>query len=522
MYLNLLINMAQLHTINVTADFVRKALTERSTKFELSPDGRKVRWKGGRSVTRTSSSGGGSSNERTGVDTPDRLSPRKRPKLSHRDSHRSGNSNPQAKSARAQTENNKFVYTPLFFHKDSTDGTESSSEEEEDSEESPYPIPLAGDSSGMTSSGVRTTSTKRKKNQDDGPIIFYNNARFCTDLSGDRKTTGNTNAPPYTTLTSMPVGQPQQPTATTTYERRGPLAKAAELPEPMDIGDNPIPASMELTFPPRSPLESQKKSIEPIALEVTGIGGVWPADNFAIAVESRHARIDQDSAPSVDDPAPTKRIPEQFARILKESGAGHKLRSAMHKQQIVVTNVKELPPSELPPALGFPFGEDSTGDDESDVDDEMSVSPESPHVFPPSAAPQPVELHYTSSDGEDDEDESDDESDDGSLDLLAAARQLDPEAIREQEREYDANMAERLAEEIPAGSSAATAGGGSGFASPDESGMNREEYQRAVREARARPGSLQRSKMTDSMKVQELPQSDAASSEGDSEDKADE
>ncbi|KAK4498475.1 hypothetical protein PRZ48_011133 [Zasmidium cellare] len=510
-YLNLLINMAQLHTINVTVDFVRKALTEMSTKFELSNDGRKVRWKGGKSVTRGSSSGGGSS--RNGVDTPDRISPRKRPKLAHRDSHRSGNSQVQAgasKSTRIQAENSKLMYTPLFFHKDSTDGSMSSSEEEDDSEESPYPMPLAGDSSGMTSSGIRTTSTKRKKKQEDGPIIFYNNARFCTDLSGERKAIGNTNAPPYTTVTSTPVGQPPKPTTVGLYEKRGPLAETAELPEPMDIGDNPIPASMELSFPPRSPMESQKRKFDPIEMEVSGIGGVWPADNFAIAVESHHARVDQSSAPTVEDNAPKKRIPEKFARILKEAGPGHKVRGAMHKHRIVATNVRKLPPSQLPPALGFPFGEESTGDDESDVDDEMSISPESPHAFPPSAAPQPVELHYTSSDEESDED--DDFSDDGSLDLLAAARQVDPDAIREQEREYDANMAEKWAEEIPAGSSAATAGGGSGFASPAND-MNREDYQRAVKEARARPADLKRAKTTDSMKVQKPAESSGEDSD---------
>jgi hypothetical protein len=58
------------------------------------------------------------------------------------------------------------------------------------------------------------------------------------------------------------------------------------------------------------------------------------------------------------------------------------------------------------------------------------------------------------------------DSDDGSVDLLATARQQDPTAVRASEREYDAALADRLAEEIPAGSSAATAGGGSGFNSP--------------------------------------------------------
>ncbi|KAG7419726.1 Frequency clock protein [Fusarium oxysporum f. sp. rapae] len=46
-YLNLLYNLAQLHLINVTPDFVRSAIAEISTKFQLSPDGHKIRWRGG-------------------------------------------------------------------------------------------------------------------------------------------------------------------------------------------------------------------------------------------------------------------------------------------------------------------------------------------------------------------------------------------------------------------------------------------------------------------------------------------
>ena len=60
-----------------------------------------------------------------------------------------------------------------------------------------------------------------------------------------------------------------------------------------------------------------------------------------------------------------------------------------------------------------------------------------------------------------------DQSDSGSGPTLATARTLDPVTIRASEREYDSNMASRLTEEIPAGNSAAAAGGGSGFNSPD-------------------------------------------------------
>ncbi|KAA8566554.1 hypothetical protein EYC84_009104 [Monilinia fructicola] len=60
-YLNLLINMAQLHIINVTPDFIRSAVTELSKKLQISPDGKKLRWRGGTKGTRLSSDSGGSS-----------------------------------------------------------------------------------------------------------------------------------------------------------------------------------------------------------------------------------------------------------------------------------------------------------------------------------------------------------------------------------------------------------------------------------------------------------------------------
>jgi hypothetical protein len=44
-YLNLLVNMAELHTMNVTRDFIRKAVSELSGHYIISTDGQKVRWK---------------------------------------------------------------------------------------------------------------------------------------------------------------------------------------------------------------------------------------------------------------------------------------------------------------------------------------------------------------------------------------------------------------------------------------------------------------------------------------------
>lgn len=524
-YLNFLINMAQLHTINVTAEFVRKALGDYSNKFEISQDRRKVRWKGGRSVTRNSSSGGGSSNERASDETPDQQSPRKRVKLNHTGSAQSNATrgvSVHGLGGRVRSESNKHMYTPLFHHKDSTDDTDnSSSEAEQDSEESPPYSGALNDSSGMTSSGIRTSSgvpapaVKKKQKRDDGPIIFYNNARFCTDLSGERKPKGpqgNRDGPLYTTTSSMPVGQPVGK-STKALERRGPLAQASNLPEPMDLSDNPIPESMEISFPPDSPTKSaSSKGQEPIDLEVTGIGGVWPADNFSISVRSQHA-ITQSQVIDPSRQVETKSLPPRVAQILEKSGITPKTHAIVDKH-FVASAVRGLPPSELPEALNYMPFEDESLEDDSDDEDDASEAPSSPGAYPPATAPQRVDFQYALSDDEDeDSEDEDDEDDDGEVDFLAAARQMDPQAVLEKEREYDANMAERLAEDIPAGSSAATAGGGSGFASP-ASGVNKEEARRAMREARAKAALLKRTETSDSLEQNQSPSDDDDGDEG--------
>ena len=108
----------------------------------------------------------------------------------------------------------------------------------------------------------------------------------------------------------------------------------------------------------------------------------------------------------------------------------------------------------------MPFDNESEIGDDSEEEESDSEPSEPPGALPPSTAPQPVELHYASDSEEESEDEDDDdEESDGEIDFLAAARVAQPELVRRQEREYEANMAERLADEVLVGSSAATAGG---------------------------------------------------------------
>lgn len=64
-YLNLLCNLAQLHMVNVTPSFVRLAVSEISTNFQLSPDGNRIRWRGGSEGTRFSSDSSGNNSQRS-------------------------------------------------------------------------------------------------------------------------------------------------------------------------------------------------------------------------------------------------------------------------------------------------------------------------------------------------------------------------------------------------------------------------------------------------------------------------
>ncbi|KAK5117204.1 hypothetical protein LTR85_008972 [Meristemomyces frigidus] len=510
-YLNLLIGMAQLHTVNVTTDFVTKALSDYSDKFELSQDGRKVRWKGGCRLSRTSSSGG-SSVDQTEENGDDAQSPRKRVKLSHGMDSRSNAQIPGGATQRSQAESKKFLYTPMFSHKERTEDADGSSLSEDSTMSSPFTGAGDSDVAGQSCSGARAAVTK-KRQHDDGPIIFYNNARFCTDLSGERKPHGNFSAPQYSKISAQPIGA-SQVAVSSVSEMRGPLATASDLPEPMDLGDNPIPNSMELAFTQDSPgVDGSNTERKPVDFEVTGIGGVWPTDNFAIDVETRHVCVDGPASTSVASVPFSRSLPPKLAQTL--NGRDARRESQVHIcEQTIASRWTELLPSALPPALGYmDIDEDSTSeDDSSDGEGDISPSSNSHGAYPPVTAPQPVQMNFAESDedgGGDDDDDSD-VSSDASLDLLAAAREIDPEAIRAREREYDANMADRLAEEIQAGSSAATAGGGSGFASP-ASGVGSTEYQRAINSARAvRLSGIRRASSGDSLIVHGLESSSSS------------
>jgi hypothetical protein len=478
-YLNLLINMAQLHTLNVTPEFVKDALHEYSSHLEISRDGRKVRWKGGFNVTKHS---GDSSSEHWSGASPNETgsaSPFKRMKTGT-----SGASSDMLDESGArrlarvqrEKEKNKFAYKPLFFHKDDSENEDDfyGFDAESSANYSYQPQPT-GNSSGFSSSVMQSSSSKPCR-RDDGPMIFYTKAKFCTDLSGDRNGAFLAMPGNYQPITTQPLGATQNSSSQTKTsldlaEPRGPLDSTT----PMDVDS--ISASRtgssgdDLGFSPEALRDdSGNASPELMDFEASGLGGVQPEDNFSIHVRRSQVL----GAPShVAARRWSNLYPKAIQDALNSKQSSPEVEPArsdpqrLIEQTILSASRKNLPRSALPPASFLPLDSCSSGDVDSDLASDASSEPDSDSDSGgPATAMQILNIAPVASDVSEGSESDYEDSDDGSVDLLATARQQDPTAVRASEREYDAALADRLAEEIPAGSSAATAGGGSGFNSP--------------------------------------------------------
>ena len=486
-YLNLLINMAQLHTLNVTPAFVKDSVTEFSSMFELSHDGRKIRWRGGPNATLSSN---GSSSEYQSNDSYD-IHANSRSPAKYLKTGGSGSTDPPPNSERAakrllrlekEKERNKFSYTPLFFHKDESDDEDDSyGLDMGSSSNSPFQLHQAGDSSGFGSSAMQSSSSKRRRNE--GPMIFYSKAKFCTDLTGDTRGIASHTPDTYQNITNHPIGVPALRSAPSTRplhdlaEPRGPLDTTTLMDIDSNSGRQTLSSSDDMGFSPATLKDDNgTDDSDPMDFEASGLGGVQPDDNFSISVRRSHLQMTPGahSTSRRRSQLYPKRIAEALGQRASLSGPSSPKQQSVIKEEILSASRTKLPNSSLPPASFLPFDSTSSGDVDSDLESNVSSNPCSTSSSEKIAATtlQPLNLSPTrreadvSSSGEYSSEEDNNESEDGSIDLLATARQMDPRTIIASEREYDAALADRLAEEIPAGSSAATAGGGSGFNSP--------------------------------------------------------
>lgn len=399
-YLNLLCSLAQLHMINVTPDFVRAAVSEMSTKFQLSPDGRKIRWRGGSEGTKLTSESSIDSSEMSerpsGSDTKASRNLKRKRQIIGRstgDFGRSSKDNskfgPQVSSS-----SDSFHYKPLFVRQDSSNGiaslndTLSSFGPVEDSNlgESRY------DHSG-------SGSWNRKKRRRDGAVIYYGGAPFCTDLSGDP---GDVSPTAYMmssgqdASTSLP--QPHRPLY---RSPSGSNIGIRPLSHPMPLASSVAPMEIDHEEePPGFATDSGDETADPDIefswsdepqylevhpLEPCGLGGVLPDDHFMVVVTTKRPKGDAAGATTkYSEGTWTQTTDNIIARlaVMSTSSPASQLarpssRCSTPGVEIEYTSgrIKRLTPVPLPPPVIFfpPF----SSDDSYDYEDMSSSEPQS-------------------------------------------------------------------------------------------------------------------------------------------------
>lgn len=300
-HLNLLCNLAQLHIVNVTPDYIRQAVSERSAKFQLSRDGRKIRWRGGTEGTKFSSDSSGDSSQRSpeteGTDGSNEDGQRKRQKTSAQTSAHS--SKGQTKLGPQTSASSKsFHYKPMFVHNQSSSAD--TSMDETGSQASYGAVENSNLNSRSTGFVSGSGSSPRKKRRRDGGIIYYTGAPFCLDLSGDP---GDTS--PTTHLTSS--GQEQE-TSQANEEKPNfvrtesgsslPYRPLVDIPQNTGL-DGALEEEYVMDEGDMSDVEEygfcwcehpERPQLNPLqaCLEPCGLGGITPEDHFAVLVLTRH------------------------------------------------------------------------------------------------------------------------------------------------------------------------------------------------------------------------------------------
>jgi hypothetical protein len=425
-YINLLSSMAQLHMLNVTPDFILQAVTEKSTKFQVSPDRRKIRWRGSRNGTKFSSDSSGESSQRSPLteDTDGSNEDGQRKKFktyagAAKSVHSSKNASGSGKQASASSDS--FHYKPLFVHQSSSNDTSwagsgsPASYVVEDSN--------LGNTSGWGASGSGS-SNQRRKRKHDGAVIYYSGAPFCTDFSGDSgdmspaahmgssaremlDDDADTNRPVvFRSLSGSSIPFRPITDRLEAIEEHGNTGMADQPPE-LETDDGDTESDIDAEFPWSSEDERADHVSSAIALDACGLGGVLPEDHFAVHVTTRRTVIihaETDSAGSGRHSSTTSRdSADSIVARLAQVATNSPVRRLSLQRNISTAieieylqgRIKIMQPAVLPPPSMFfpPFSSDSdTSDDDNDesnleddsyaTDNLRSIDPVSAQAYP--------------------------------------------------------------------------------------------------------------------------------------------
>lgn len=477
MYINLLAGLAQLHTLNVTPEFIRRAVKKLSKKFELSKDGHKVRWIGGADETQFTTedekaievvsmspnesteelASGRNSNKRSQtnstsnpVDTSAPSDGKTSGLQTSSDSKlqqltTSGVSQVQSSNVTRPTlTSSAFDYKPIVYRgRAFADYAESylrGSDESFDSQ--------SGDSSGLAN--AMSKSNLSSKSKEEGALTFYSNPFFFSDFSADREPSNMKRARPAVVGEVLGISTPDEGIESALRYSDATYFTTEFAAKPFQIRTSEDKNKLRFTLPEFEPIhEAGEHESIPLELEVSGLGGVTPEDNFALDVKTTIKPGDT----STERP---------MQRILPFSGRRY--------QNAYVCGIQScerimLLPSKLPPPSYVFFTSSSSSDDAAILDNEDdedasdgSSDTSSPLVDETFPAPPAFLQQFSTYSGENAMDDNDDDMGSSDIDMLAIARRVNPEQIAEQERVYAINQPGGPNRAAVAGSLAATVG----------------------------------------------------------------
>ena len=432
-FLNLLFSMAQLHTLNVTLDFVRKAVSDLSSKLELSSDGQQVRWRG--DMDGLSS----------GLDPVEPCADLMDFAQSTDPAASSGRSIDSTHAVRTSIVGSTQALTGPRIHSDLYRDQISSTNDYSSVYKNDKETCLGGIIAGAvnTSCGPLAfhPSENPSQSQDQGirggPIIFYSSPNFCTDLSGNASDEPG-NIIQYTRCSEWPLGKPNFDAAAAgsreACETRGPLS---HLTEPAyDYGSN-MSLEMSLEFPNIEALSlgACATGHQFVSFEASGLSGIQPDDNFRIDVSIQHA-------PSgMAESSPLNVANGEISKDFITHGLSRPTQH-IHCGHIVSSTITYLAPSSLPSpsyvCLPFSPSESEMSDSESNAG-ESEVPDTSSHdsrhethetsdllaTGHVSAFIGPSKGAFGASKHNQRADEEPDDSSDSSIDLLSFGRRFD-------------------------------------------------------------------------------------------------
>lgn len=476
-YLNLLISMAQLHTFSVTPEFIRKAIADLSSKFEISADGRQVRWRYTTDkVFGKSDSGDGTRSRDSKSSSDQNVNRRGSPAVETSEIKFGALPTKSIVDVSSLKKADTLAYKPLFCHEFQPENNCFDDPDAESpldlSEGGNVEVVDAAERATCSLDAQKATSTSRNGN---GLLIFYKNAAFCTDLSGDMEDSRKFS---YGRYTEQPLGHTNNTTGSEEAKPGRSVQPTKGLAIPSGFatdGDSKATSEAGLDFPDLEPLSLHPSNddVDPIPFEASGLAGVQPEDNFMIDVAMQHPRRKSSTIPISPFSHPRKQVRRIHHKVPSTSVAAstrqgmvaYTTYQSKPAPEIVSSKITDLAPSSLPQPsyICLPFSSsDSDESEESESQNssdstlasgtdmmDKSQNSEASEIIPTGHIPPSIAFSRAQSTRTNDEE--DEESDD-SIDMLAYARRRDPWAVAAEMMAYDADRARSVSTEPANGS----------------------------------------------------------------------